>query len=144
MQKRLISILAIVAIAAVAFGLGAYAATGYGSQSDPLVSLSYLTEKLTPEVLDQVTEELEFHVVTLSKGQRLTGQVGCEILLRIGSATCSASDSPGLVDSSAATELQNGGALAVNHLYLVTIQGHGITATTGNTKVLVKGEYSIS
>lgn len=144
MQKRFVLTLAVAAIAIAAFGLGAYAATSYGTQSDPLVSLSYLTEKLTPEVLAQVTEEMEFHVVTLSNGQQLTSQVGCELLLRTGSAVCKAGDSPGLVDSSAAAELQNGDILAANHLYLVTIQGHGLTATADNTKVLVKGKYSIS
>lgn len=144
MKKRLILILVVAAIVAAAFGLGAYAATGYGSQSDPLVSLSYLTEKLTPEVLEQVTEELKFHVVTLSNGQRFSGQVGCEVLLRIGSATCCAGDEPGLVDSSAAIELQNGSALVENHLYLVTVPGNGFIATTNNTKILVKGEYSIN
>lgn len=144
MQKKIAWILAFALVAAVSFGLGAVASGGFGTQSDPLVSLSYLTDTLTPQVLDEVTRELEFRVVTLSNGQTLTGQVGCELLLRIGSAVCKAADSPGLVDSTDAGNLNNGSALVTNHLYLVTIQGHGFTATANGTKVLVKGSYTIS
>ena len=144
MQKKIAWVLAFALVAAVSFGLGAVASGGFGTQSDPLVSLSYLTDTLTPQVLDEVTRELEFRVVTLNNGQTLTGQVGCELLLRIGSAVCKASDSPGLVDSTDASNLNNGGALVTNHLYLVTIEGHGFTATANGTKVLVKGSYTIS
>ena len=83
-----------------------------------------------------------YAVVSLSAGQTLSGQVGCEILLRVGSAQVSASESPGLVDTTDASSLSNGSALKANHLYLVSIGGNGIKATSA-AKVIVRGDYSI-
>ena len=40
-----------------------------------------------------------FSVVTLSQGQTLVGDVGCEVMLRIGTAVCGTSDSVGLIDT---------------------------------------------
>ena len=91
----------------------AFAAGQQGSQSDPLVTLSYLTQKATPS-----------------------------ILLRSGTATCVSDTSPGLVDMTAGTTLAGGGALTANHLYLATIEGRGVKASTAVT-LLVRGTYSI-
>jgi hypothetical protein len=85
-----------------------------------------------------------YKLVTLNKGQVIKGSVGCEILLRIGSAKVSAASTPGLVDLTSGGTLNNGSALTSNHLYLVTIEGHGISATESSTKVLVRGSYVMS
>ena len=50
--------------------------------------------------------------------------------------------SPGLVDMTAGTTLAGGGALTANHLYLATIEGRGVKASTAVT-LLVRGTYSI-
>lgn len=84
-----------------------------------------------------------FHVVTLSKGQTLTGQVGCEVMLRIGTADCVSSSSPGLIDTTTGATLDNGGALAANHLYMITIETRGVKATSDVVKVLVRGSYTV-
>ena len=84
-----------------------------------------------------------FSVVTLSAGQSLQGSVGCELLLRSGSATCVASSAPGLIDSTGGTTLPGGSAVEPNHLYLVTADGRGIRASTDVT-VLVRGGYTIA
>lgn len=81
-------------------------------------------------------------VITLENGRSLTAEVGCEILLRIGSAQCVASGSPGLINLSSGTDLSNGGNLSVNNLYIVTIQGRGIRATS-NATLLINGTYTI-
>ncbi|MGM9661529.1 MAG: hypothetical protein ACI3WR_00360 [Oscillospiraceae bacterium] len=85
-----------------------------------------------------------FVVVTLQKGQTLTGRVGCELMLRAGSATCVASSSPGLVDTTAGTTLGSGGALTANHLYMATVDGRGAKATADGVKLLVRGPYTVS
>lgn len=85
-----------------------------------------------------------FHVVTLSKGQTLTGQVGCEVMLRIGTASCVSSSSPGLIDATSGGTLDNGGALATNHLYMVAIETCGVEATSDVVKVLARGSYTVS
>jgi hypothetical protein len=84
-----------------------------------------------------------FTLVTLSKDQTVVCTVGTELLLRIGTATASGGTSPALVDSTDGTTLSAGDALAVNHMYMVSIQGNGFKATAATVKVLIKGEYTI-
>jgi hypothetical protein len=134
-----------------------------GSGNDPLVTLSYLKETFMEDVLkkvddkintrnSQIARQLEgeitggsgvastFTVVTLTQGQTLTGDIGCEVMLRVGSAVCVTPSAPGLVDESTAATLNNGGALAQNHLYMMTIEGRGVLATAETTKLLVRGK----
>lgn len=162
----------------------AVAAGQQGSQSDPLVTLSYLQQQALPQVLEDVDEkvaarqsELEdklsavadgyaaeveaalsgsagtgsgsqtggavYQVVELSAGQTLTGSAACELLLRSGTATCVSDSSPGLVDMTDGATLANGGALKANHLYLATIEGRGVRASTAVT-IMARGEYTVS
>ena len=136
-----------------------------GGSDDPLVTLSYLNDTFLGEILNKVDEKIAarnsqivqqlggtmgsstsstFTVVTLTSGQVLTGELGCEVMLRVGAAVCVASSSPGLIDETTAGTLNNGGALAQNHLYMMTIEGRGVKATAATTKLLVRGSYSIA
>ena len=141
----------------------AYAAAG--SANDPLVTLSYLNntyakkvQAMVDETVDARKAELEqalakvlgqdgggnvFTVVTLGKGQALVGEVGCEVMLRVGSAVCDVENSVGLIDTTSGGVLGNGGALVTNHLYMVTISPRTVTATSGTVKVLARGPYTI-
>ena len=83
-----------------------------------------------------------FALVTLGQGQSLVGSVGCEVMLRLGSAVCGASDAVGLIDTTGGTVLASGEALAANHLYMVTISPRTVTAATAAT-LLVRGPYTI-
>lgn len=85
-----------------------------------------------------------FAVVTLSDKQVLTGKIGCEVMLRIGSATCVSDSTPGLIDETSGSVLENSNALVRNHLYMMTIDGRGIRATTETVKLMVRGGYQIS
>ena len=183
-MKTKIKVLCAVAVV-LAVITAAYAAVsaGAGSSGDPLVTLSYLTQKATPSILSQVDSKLtaretelkkqlsavvegyvkevedklassgggssvqpsggaSYQVVNLSAGQTITGGAACEFLLRSGTATCVSDTSPGLVDMTAGTTLAGGGALTANHLYLATIEGRGVKASTAVT-LLVRGTYSI-
>ena len=136
-----------------------------GSEGDPLVTLSYLNDTFLNTILTKVDQKiaarnsqiaqelggqsasgtaLTFTVVTLSKGQVLTGDIGCEVMLRVGTASCVSPSSPGLIDESSASTLNNGGALVQNHLYMMTIEGRGVQATAATTKLLVRGTYTIA
>lgn len=84
-----------------------------------------------------------FQVVTLTRGQTLTGEVGCEVMLRIGTAVCVADYAPGLIDTTGGTTLNNGEDLQTNHLYMVTIPTRGVTATADVVKVLARGSYTV-
>lgn len=97
----------------------------------------------TPESGETSEGASVFHVVTLSKGQTLVGEIGCEIMLRVGSAVCVSYEWTGLIDTTGATVINNGDSLVKNHLYMVTIETRGVKATADVTKVLVRGPYTI-
>jgi hypothetical protein len=172
-KKPLIAI-ALALAACVVTSLTILAATDSGTQSNPLVTLSYLNEKFAPQIKSELQGELEtakkelekrldesvtsgtpgaatpevseadvFSVVTLSRGQSVKCSVGVELLLRIGTAAA-AGETPGLVDSTGGSTLAAGGALTVNHLYMVTIEGNGLKATSDTVKVMIRGSYAIT
>ena len=86
-----------------------------------------------------------FSLVTLTNGQKVTCGVGTEIMLRIGAAASYGSDSPRLVNTTAGTSVTAAGeVLAVNNMYMVTIQGNGIQAASDTVKVLIRGSYTIA
>lgn len=139
-----------------------------GSSQDPLVTLSYLNDTFLGQIMEQVDAKIAqrnsqivqelggqtssggtatastFTVVTLSSGQTLTGDIGCEMMLRVGTAACVSPSAPGLIDESAGSTLSNGGALVQNHLYMMTVEGRGVRATAATTKLLVRGSYTIA
>ena len=138
-----------------------------GSSGDPLVTLSYLQETFLPDILREVDDKIAernadvirqlggsvsgsaaasdtFTVVTLSQGQVLTGDIGCEVMLRVGTAVCVSPSNPGLIDETSGGTLNNSGALVQNHLYMMTIEGRGVKATSGTVKVLARGSYTIA
>lgn len=170
-MKRWKPIFAVVlACALVAVGAAAFAV---GGSDDPLVSVGYLNKVFAPAVYEKVDkavrdneaalkadldkaidEKLQtsgssggdsasFQVVTLSRGQTLTGQVGCEVMLRVGTAVCVSDSAPGLIDTTEGATLNHGGALQTNHLYMVTIETRGVKAVTDVVKVLARGSYTI-
>lgn len=158
---RTMSLLLVCALLNVTFSLAAEV----GSSEDPLVTLSYLNETYLHNLLKKVDEKIAgrngeivrqlggsgsgtsadtFSVVTLTKGQTLTGDIGCEVMLRVGSATCVSPSNPGLIDESTAGTLNGGGALVQNHLYMMTIEGRGVKAGAATVKILVRGSYTIA
>ena len=154
-KKAIIAVSVLLAVLLVA-GITAVAVTNYGTQNDPLVTLSYLNGTAKTEIMAEVDKAIEeakselgassseFTVVTLSNGQKLTCSAGTEIMLRVGSAVSAGSSSPTLVDSTTGEAVSNAGtALVKNHMYLVTIKDNGIKATAATTKVLVCGSYTV-
>ena len=140
-----------------------------GSSEDPLVTLSYLNDTYLDTIMEKVDARIQqrnadllgqlgqsggtasgsassanFTLVTLSSGQTLTGSVGCEVLLRVGTASCVASSAPGLIDETTGGTLAGGSALAQNHLYMMTVENRGVKATAATVKLLVRGGYTVS
>lgn len=160
-KKIIISLAIIIAVAFVA-GVTSVATSTYGSQSDPLVALSYLDDTVTPSIMSQLETLINtkladlsggtltlndgqtFSVVTLTNGQTVTCSVGTEIMLRIGTAVSAGNDSPRLIDETDGTSVTaSGTSLTTNHMYMVTIENNGIKATSA-VKVLIRGNYTIS
>lgn len=145
-----------------ALAVTAVVAAEPGTAKDPLVTLSYLNDTFLNDVMQRVDKKIDarnqklagqgmagsdaanFAVVELSKGQTLNGGVGCEVMLRIGSAVCTAPSAPGLIDETVGSTLNNGKALVQNHLYMLTVEGRGVKATANTVKLLVRGSYTIA
>lgn len=160
-NKKLLLVLIGVLVLATGIGVGAYAASAFGTQSDPLVAKSYLDDVLTPKLqsefesqLDNEVQQLEqqingvtstlsgnYQVVTLSSGQTLQGSIGCEIVLRSGSAAVSGST--GLSDLTAGNVVASGNAVTANHLSVVVGANEGVKAS-GAVTLLVKGVFQIA
>lgn len=155
MKKNLKNTLIFVLIAAFAFSLVVFAAPG--SDEDPLISLSYITDKLIPEIHSYVDEKIQeahkddetepardgFVVVDVKKGQKVVCEAGCELILRMGSATINASASGGLSDVTLGGDLQQDTPMPANHLLIVPVSdGRGVTMTTDG-KIMIKGTYTL-
>ena len=137
------------------FALSAAVFASPGSNEDPLISLSYITDKLLPEIYGYIdskiasvpaggsSEAASFTVVDVKSGQRVVCGAGCELILRMGKATVNASASGGLSDVTAGIDLAQGTAMPANHLLIVPVNdGRGITMVTDG-KVMIKGTYTI-
>ncbi|WP_294700502.1 hypothetical protein [uncultured Flavonifractor sp.] len=83
-----------------------------------------------------------FQIVNLKAGQTVVGTAACEFLLRTGTAVCVSDTAPGLIDTTDGSALAGGKNLTANHLYLATIDGRGVKASTDVT-IMVRGGYTI-
>lgn len=87
---------------------------------------------------------VSFTLVTLSRGQTMSLEVGCELLLRVGSASVNAATSPALTDMTTGGSIDSGTSLTRNHLYIATIPDRTLTATADTVRLLVRGGYSVT
>ena len=85
-----------------------------------------------------------YTLVTMTSGQVMHLDVGCEVLLRVGTASVQSSENPALIDLTTGDSVSNGTSLTKNHLYMSTIEGRTLTATAGTVKVLVRGGYTVA
>lgn len=133
-KKLLAIVLALTFAAAVA--VSAY---DPGSSEDPLISKSYVESTIIPYI-DQSTA---FSVVNISANQTLIGQAGCEVILRMGTATVVATAKGGLCDTTIGGDWPNDSPVPANHLLIVPVSdGRGVKAVT-DIIVMVKGKYSL-
>ena len=134
-------------------GAGAvYAAARYGSQEDPLVAKSYLTDVVEKEITDYTDAQIRaavsdaqgrvqaqiraaagvFETVQLTAGQTLACEPGTEVVLISGSAAASGS----FTDTTLGEALTEG-ALAANHLYLAG--ENAVITADGDAAIMVRG-----
>ena len=145
MKKKLIIALVLVFALGLA-GAGVWAASSAGTESDPLVAMSYLTDELEPKLQREIDEAIEealggaaassggFVGEELSAGA-LRLSVGTELMCLSGGAYADGE----LVDLTAGGVLSAGEALSVNHLYLCAGRD---TLLSGQGEILLRGEYS--
>lgn len=133
---------------------------------DLLKDITAQTENAKEELEDQFSDDLDsyesnmnqlvagaqagdsgetsaYAVVSMTSGQKMALGVGCEVMLRVGSATVTAATSPALIDTTTGDTLTNGGSLVQNHLYMATISDRTLNATASTVMLLVRGSYTV-
>lgn len=135
-----------------------------GSQSDPLVTLSYvdmkmqelrtyIDQKLNVDIADSKKDTWE--VVELFEGKSIIGKGGTEIILRSGKGSSISNISTvtkngketkidnGLTDVTDGLDLKFGVSIPTNHLLIIPRDdGRGLLAIS-DSFLLVKGDYEI-
>ena len=91
-----------------------------------------------------VTGGASYTLLALTTGQTVHLDVGCEVLLRVGSARINANTAPALIDLSSGGTINNGTSLTKNHLYMATIPDRTLTPTAKDVKILIRGGYSVT
>jgi hypothetical protein len=136
--KRRIAIAAIAAVLLIAGMTAAAMAAGDapGSEGDPVVTKSYVDQKLSEA-------GGAFTPLEIAEGQKLIGGEGTELILRSGEAKAVSGGSNGIADLTDGQDLADGAPLQANHLLLIPrSDGRGLTALT-NIWVLVRGNYTL-
>ncbi len=162
MNAKLKKILAILIVTAILSTVMAYAAPG--DNNDPLVTLSYITDVLMPDLESQISKKVTsevksamsdaddgtgassdgFALVNINSDYSIIGDEGTELVVRSGSGKIVATAQGGVADLTAGVDLANGTDAPLNHHLLVPRSDkRGIEFST-NAIVLVKGTYSVS
>ena len=156
----------------VGVGVGAWtlAASTNGTSSDPLITLSYLNDKVMPSVLDQFQKKMDAKVGELTAGyekrikeleDKLDSASGggsetfSVVTLKNGQSVSCAEGAEVMLregtaqawseisDLTSGAPLELGGALVKNHMYAVPYAGGGLGAVSDVT-LLIRGGYKIT
>ena len=153
MKSKLIAGIEIFVVTAAVFaGVTAFGAAG--TQDDPLVSKSYVDDKIN-QVLEIVNGGSvstdgtiapaggSYQPVYASVGQVVLGGEGTEMILRSGKANIYIEGVDGLVDATTGKNLTTGDAATSNHIMIVPRDdGRGVKVTEA-AWFLIKGDYTI-
>lgn len=127
---------------------GVYAAGDAGSESDPVVTKSYVDSKIA-DLKNSLSSSKgaaaadTFQATHIPSGTKLVGAEGTELILRSGSAAAVDNGIDGISDLTAGKDLKSGTAIVANHLLLVPrADGRGIYAKT-ELWVMIKGDYTL-
>ncbi|MDD2447403.1 MAG: hypothetical protein PHY91_06920 [Tissierellia bacterium] len=122
-----------------------------GSESDPLVTLSYVNnsiEQLKIYVDNRFNSNSgssvsELEVVEVPAGRFLLGKANTEIILRSGNATAIVSDLGGLLDVTGGVDIGRDEPIPSNHLLIIPRDdGRGVYVTN-DAFFMIRGEYEI-
>lgn len=126
-----------------------------GGTDDPVVTKSYIVDKVIPDIKAYIDERFgiaasegvvkndSYAVVNVSKGKSVICEAGAELILRMGTGTIIATQKGGLADTTAGYDLANGTNMPSNHQLIVPVaDGRGFKAET-DVIVMVKGGYTI-
>ena len=137
--------------AACALGFLLMGATipAFAKDDDPLVSLSYLNQRLEAIQNNQNQKPAAssgaqtLEVVELNAGDKVIAAQGAEMIPRSGRVETIAQELGGLSDITAGVDLKQGERAPLNHMLIVSrSDGRGLKAST-NAIVLMRGNYRV-
>ena len=142
----LIASLAVV-LCAVIMCCAVFASGGPATDSDPIITKSYIDSVVLPQVYQYIDTKSSgssaFELVSVAKGKSLIGNAGSELIVRMGIGSILASSQGGVSDVTVGTDLKNGTAIPLNHHLIIPVDdGRGLKFSS-DALVLVKGGYSI-
>ncbi len=141
MNKRNIALIVIAVVVLFASWVFASDSADPGSSDDPVVTKSYVDQKIA--AIKDGVGSAAFEAVFVESGKKLIGGGGTELILRSGSAAAIDNGADGLSDLTGAKDLRQGDRIEKNHLILVPRDdGRGILAKS-DIWVMVKGSGSI-
>ncbi len=172
MKKKniIITLLILLLIAGVGIGTWTLAASTYGTSSDPLITLSYLNDKVMPAVLSEFQKKMDAKVSELTNSyekrikeleDKLNNSAGggsgtfSVVELKNGqSISCSegaeimlrsgsAQAWSEISDLTSGSPLELGGMLVQNHMYTIPYSGGGLGVISDST-LLIRGSYKIN
>ncbi len=142
MKKKWITAFTVGVLVVALSVIGATAAGSPGSEDDPVVTKSYVDNKIAG-ISQGGGTSATYTAISIEAGQTLLGKEGTEIILRSGEATALDNGTNGISDVTAGVDLWSGNAVTANHLLLVPREdGRGIKAKT-IIWVMVRGGYTI-
>lgn len=174
MKKKKSALIAVGVLLAVLLVAGAttYAVNNYGSQSDPLVTLSYLNGNMTNSIMNQLDSKIASSQSAFKSSlDSAVSRYTSDILGRLSSATAttdtfsvvtlesgqnlvcavgaefmlregSASAYGSLVNITSGAAVSATSSITANNLYMTGADSSGIVAS-GTVKILVRGEYVV-
>lgn len=148
MKRFLIGFVSV--LASVVLVMGTVFAADAGSEADPLVSKSYVDDKIN-QVMNMIGTDSSGSVaaggsyvpVSVGVGKTIVGGEGTEMILRAGKGDIVISGREGIVDATTGQALYNGHKATLNHIMIVPRNdGRGVKVTEA-AWFLVKGSYTI-
>lgn len=133
-----------IGIGIMLIGTMAYAANSEpGTINDPLVTKSYVDQKIAELGEMGSTQNNTYEVVFVPAGKVILGKQGSEMILRSGIAKAIDSTGGGLQDMTDGTDVVGGQTIAKYHLMIIPREdGRGILAEKDCT-LMVRGGYEI-
>ncbi len=161
-RKILTSVLCI-AVAAVFSLFTLTTVLAYSSDSDPLVSLSYLNDVVLPMLREEFSSGNDssnaadanqtaanigtYELLELTVGQTVLCESATEIIVRPGSLVTVVSpfEAQGIADITNGNELLDGEAIPINAYCIIPRgkDGRGFYVLSENAYIMIRGEYTI-
>lgn len=148
--------LLVIVVSIIISAIVAFAAPG--DSDDPLVTLSYITDTLMPDIEQQIDDKISeavssgspsgsaggtYSLVNIKANHTVIGGEGTEFILRMGSGTIVATENGGVADLTAGVDLPHGTAIPANHMLVAPKNDSRGLKLDRDAIVLIKGTYTV-